>query len=154
MNYFGRQTRPKQPPRWTTPLPATMHGRPTCFHCRYDLTGFAVGQTCPECGNEIRTLYENQATPGAATAAVVCGATGLGMVLVGCCGLWPLMLMWPVLSIAGMVCAWTARAQIRRAAYLYTRGSMTAARIGFWLCVPGVVAAVVVGAVIAYELVR
>lgn len=152
----------RQPPGWKTPSdPAWVENpsawideqRPTCGHCQYDLTGFAVGQTCPECGNEIRTLSGGAIIPWTATAAVVCGLTGLGSVFGGCCGMAPLMLICPLLSVPGMLCAWIARAQIRQDPDLYARRSITTIRIGFWLCAPGAVVLIVAVVGIVYAVV-
>lgn len=128
------------------PLESTPHHRrpPECFHCRYDLSGFAVGQTCPECGKQIRVLYENPPRAGLANAAVILGSVSYLTVLLGCCGAWPLWLAFPLTSWAGLVCALICRSQIRQDGYRYSRSSMTIARVGFWMCVPGVVVTVVV----------
>jgi hypothetical protein len=128
------------------PLEATPHQRrpPECFHCRYDLSGFAVGQTCPECGKEIVVLYENPPRAGLANAAVILGSVSYLMVFAGCCGAWPLWFVFLGTSWAGLICAIICRSQLMENGYRYSRSSMTIARVGFWMCVPGVVITTVV----------
>ncbi len=149
-----------QPPGWR--MSSAPHGvekpstwideqRPVCLHCRYDLTGFAVGQTCPECGNEIRSLFESDTIPDGATGAVVCGLIGLGSVLGGCCGMWPLLLLWPFMSVVGMMLAFGARSLIRRHPDLYARRSVRRVWLGFGLCVPGVAVAALIGAILVSQ---
>ncbi len=128
------------------PLEATHQRRrpPECFHCRYDLSGFAVGQTCPECGKQIRVLYENPPRAGLANAAVILGSVSYLMVFAGCCGAWPLWFVFLGTSWAGLICAIICRSQLKENGYRYSRSSMTIARVGFWMCVPGVVITTVV----------
>lgn len=128
------------------PLEASPQRRrpPECFHCRYDLSGFAVGQTCPECGQEIRVLYENPPRAGLANAAVILGSVSYLMVFAGCCGAWPLWFVFLGTSWAGLICAVVCRSRLKKHGYRYSRSSMTVARVGFWLCVPGVAVTVVV----------
>lgn len=124
---------------------------PECFHCGYDLTGFGVGQTCPECGRAIRVLYENPPRAKAANAAVILGSVSLVLMLTLCCGAWPVLFVFPVLSWIGLVCAVVCGSQLRRDGARFSRDSRRVGRVGFWLCVPGVVLSVVVLAGVLYE---
>jgi len=123
---------------------------PQCFHCKYELTGFAVGQTCPECGNEIRTLYGSRETPQSAKIAVWCGGFALLSVFPGGCLFGLLVLLCPILSIIGLVASLTARAEIRRNPYLYSKAGIVVARTGFWLCVPGIVVLILIPIIALY----
>lgn len=126
---------------------------PRCFHCQYELTGFAVGQTCPECGNEIRTLYGSRKLPLSVKVSLWCG--GLGLLALFPCGcLFPLTgLLWLALSVAGLAAALVARAEIRTNPQLYRKSSIAVARTGFWLCVPGVVVLILIVVGVAYTLI-
>lgn len=137
------------------PLEASHERRrpPECFHCRYELTGFAVGDVCPECGHRIEVLYENPPRSGLANASVILGTVSYLLVFIGCCGAWPLWFVFLGTSWAGLACAMVCRAQIRSDGYRYSRDSMTVARVGFWMCVPGVVVTTVTLAMILYGII-
>lgn len=128
------------------PLEVNQEGsRPArCAHCRYDLRGFAVGQTCPECGHEIRVLYESPPKAHLASASVWLGIAGLIAGLAGCAGAWPMAGLWIASSWIGTVCAMVCRHRILADGYRYSPGSMAVSRVGFWLCAPGLVATALV----------
>lgn len=128
-----------QPPGWRTPPAPKEKMARTCTHCHYDLAGLAAGQACPECGNEIRPLVGELPTPWAASVAFGCGVVSL----FGCVGWRPLMVVSPVLATVGIMFALWARATIRRAPGRFANHSWSFARVGFWLCVPGVIALLV-----------
>jgi len=52
-----------------------------CVHCGYDLTGVALGTTCPECGTPVNSSYQRainaQATSGHAIASLVLGIVAI-----------------------------------------------------------------------------
>lgn len=129
-----------QPPGWRTPPASEETTERTCTDCHYDLTGLAVGQACPACGNEIRPMVGDLPTPWAASDAFGCGIVSL----FGCVGWRPLMVASPVLAAVGMVFALWARAKIRQAPGRFANHSWSFARVGFWLCVPGVIALLVI----------
>lgn len=62
-----------QPPGWRTPPADTEPRRPACLFCQYDLMGFEIGQACPECGNEISTLFADRRTDGFAKLGLILG---------------------------------------------------------------------------------
>ncbi len=53
-----------------------------CLHCGYNLTGVAIGSTCPECGTRVMPLFQGHLLPtsGKAVAAMVLGICSI----VGC----------------------------------------------------------------------
>lgn len=61
----------------------------TCIQCGYDLSGSAVGGTCPECGTAVHdSIRRSSAASGnssSATASLVWGI--LGLALCGVCGI-------------------------------------------------------------------
>lgn len=59
------------------------HLRPQWLHCQYDLTGFAVGQVCPECGMEIQQLEHHQAQPWTTRVALAIGLCSTGSMAIG-----------------------------------------------------------------------
>ncbi len=139
------------------------HRRPQCLHCQYDLTGFAVGQVCPECGKKIRALVPHGKSLPAARLVVKlgCGAAGslvfgavmalLSMVFLGTIastllailGLLCFMLSLP-LSYIGLIGAGAAWWDVRHNPYLYTPNSMMQVKIGLCLClIPTVLFAVI-----------
>lgn len=134
------------------PLEASHERRrpPECFHCRYDLSGFAIGDVCPECGHRIEVLYENPPRSGLANASVILGSVSYLLVFMGCCVAPPLWVVFLGTSWAGIICALVCRARIRSNGYRYSRDSMTVARVGFWMCVPGVVITAAVLAAMVY----
>lgn len=132
---------------------ATMSIQPICWHCRYDLTGFAVGDRCPECGSTIHTLARPLRIPGSATVGVVLGTLGLVCVGCTCVGAWPMIFGFPLASWAGAIASIVARQELRRRPHLYAQQAMARARLGFWLSMPGVVGTCVLGAAAIYAMI-
>lgn len=112
---------------------------PECSHCRYELTGFSVGDVCPECGEQIKDLYPELEYSRLACAAAVCGALSLCTLVIAANG--PYLLIFGFLGFAwtGVVLAMVARRSIRRAPFRCAGGSMAIARCGFWMSAPGVI---------------
>ncbi len=124
---------------------------PRCRECGYELTGFGIGDTCPECGAIIRLLYDEPPTSNLAKASVILGSISLGSFAIAVCGLWPLVFVFFAGGVAGMACSLVARRQIRKDGYRFSRNSKTITRVGFWICAPGttLAATVIAGAVFA-----
>lgn len=135
------------------------HRTPECVQCRYDLTGFSVGATCPECGRQITDLYPALEFSRLATAAAVCGALSLCMILSASLGddlahisvAIVLILGFFGLGLIGVVLALLARRAIRKSPFRHARGSMAIARSGFWMSAP---ALIVLSAGIGVEMLR
>ncbi len=118
---------PSEPPEDSGPVDHQIS--PTsvfCIQCGYNLTGVAIGSTCPECGRRVAPSFHGQVLPssGKAVASMVLGICSI----VGClfygipaitCG--PLAIIFAVLAkgqiqrgevsgaskgmaIAGMIC--------------------------------------------------
>lgn len=128
------------------------HRRPQCLHCQYDLTGFAVGQVCPECGKKIRALVPHGKSLGAARWASAMGYGATGSVVVGVLlivagfvlaplGVLLLLVSLP-LTYIGLITAGAAWWEVRHNPYLYTRRSMRQAKVGLVLCLIPVIVAV------------
>lgn len=112
---------------------------PKCRDCGYELTGYGIGDRCPECGATIRTLYDEPPRSNLANASVILGSISLASIPIACCGLWPVAIGFFVAAAAGMTCAMIARSRIRADGYRYSRSSRTITRVGFWLSTPGTV---------------
>lgn len=111
---------------------------PECLNCRYDLTGFSIGQTCPECGQGISAFYLHPSRATLGDASVILGTVSFLCVGLGCI-FWPLFFVFLGTSWAGMICALLCRHRTRKHPYGFARSSIIVARIGFWMSVPGVV---------------
>lgn len=113
---------------------------PCCLHCRYELSGFAVGDTCPECGTRVLTVAEDQDVPTAVAVSIFAGSTGalcLGLAIAGLFygsfGLVWFALLWLLSSAIGLIYAVWAAVTIRRNPRLTSRRTIVASRIGFSL---------------------
>lgn len=119
-----------------------VHGlghKPECIHCRYELTGFSVGDVCPECGEQIKDLYPELEYSRWACAAAVCGAMSLCTLFIAASDAYLLIFGFFGFAWIGVVLAVVARRSIRRAPFRCARGSMAIARCGFWMSAPGVI---------------
>lgn len=113
-----------------------VHNAPRCLVCRYDLTGFGVGDICPECGHRIEILYETPEDSDLANTAVYFGLTSIACFGLAC--LVPPMLVAALpMGTVGAIVAIIARSRILMRPARYGRQSMLRARLGFWLSVPG-----------------
>lgn len=56
---------------------------PECQSCGYELTGMKIGEACPECGNEIRTLISERESNGWATLGLVLGTCTVSTMALG-----------------------------------------------------------------------
>ncbi len=116
---------------------------PRCAHCGYDLTGFSIGGTCPECGQRI-TPQQDPDLSSPAGSSLFCGVLAL-LALFACFladdTLTALLMVFASfgLSCVGVVLAVLARRSIKRWPVRYAPGSMTIARLGFWLSAPGMI---------------
>lgn len=132
----------------------TPHRCPQCLHCQYDLTGFAVGQECPECGMQIQQLEHHQARPWTTRVALAIGLCSTGSMAIGlilkrmastthtmATGDGLICLTVP-LSILGLIAFGAAWGEVRHNPHLYTRRSMRQAKIGLVLCLIPVALAV------------
>ncbi len=75
------------PPPQAAPLagPTADSARVHCIRCGYDLTGVALGATCPECGTRVdSSLIPTTTSSGHAIASMVLGIVALVM----CPGSW------------------------------------------------------------------
>lgn len=107
-----------------------------CPICRYDLTGFLVGQRCPECGAVIRSPGRS---PRAATLLALarifawCGVACYALNLL--CVASPLLLLaLPsaiALLITGHTLAWAARSELRTC-QAYDERARDALRVPFY----------------------
>lgn len=120
---------------------------PGCIHCGYDLTGFTIGETCPECGRRIVDLQQDPELSPFAGSSLLCGVLSLlalfggwssgfeGDLLVAL----PMMFVSVGLSCIGVVLAVLTRRSIKQRPFKFAPGSMTIARVGFWLSAPGLI---------------
>ena len=112
------------PPPPHGPAESSIH----CVSCGYNLTGVAIGGTCPECGTAVeRSLAVHEALPtdGGAVAAMV-----LGILSIGACGL-----LGPVAIIIA------ARAKQDHQAGRSNHGSLIMARVGM---ITGVIGSILI----------
>lgn len=124
--------------------------RSKCVHCDYNVSGFEIGDLCPECGEIIRTLRIPTMVPDSATAGVVLGSISILGFVISCCGAWPLLFVAPPLSWIGLICSIHARRACIQKRHVYGRSARIRTRLGFWLCVPGVALSVLVCAGFLY----
>lgn len=118
-------------------MPPPDAASPRCFHCGYDLRGFAVGDRCSECGQSIITLESSPDIPW--SLAVASGLTGFAWLsmLAVCIGAWPAILFWLGLSAAGMLCALIGHRTTRRNPHRYTPTARTITLVSIVACIPG-----------------
>lgn len=128
--------------------------RSKCVFCDYNVSGFEIGEICPECGETIHTLSKPNAVPKTATASVWCGSISIACLFVGLCGAFygmlPLILATLLVAWIGAICSIRGSRVASKARHLYGRRSRVIARIGFWLCMPGVGLTVVLTAAMIY----
>ena len=119
---------------------------PACFHCQYDLTGFIVGQTCPECGNQILALVPYGESLWVAKLGLILGLGASGALILGVV-LWMIPSTSPMMALSmsvnclsvplsyiGLITSGAAWWEIRQHAYVYSPRSKLHAKIGFFLC--------------------
>lgn len=110
----------------------------TCIGCGYDLSGTAIGATCPECGMAVATsLQPRLAGERSNSTATTCFVLGLVSLAVGCLILGPI----------AVALYYKARAEFNRGGY--SSSSQTLAKAGLVLgiistCILGVYAAILV----------
>ena len=75
---------------------------PRCPRCKYDLTGFELGQTCPECGWRIKFLRPLMLYRIDAIIAAIISMSGVIMTVLGC-GYPPLLIAGPCVSVIGVL---------------------------------------------------
>lgn len=133
-----------------TNVPPTLsHAAPVaCVRCGYNLTGSALGGTCPECGTPVtRSIGGNATDPtsGFAIASLV-----MGILTLVSCSAWglPGLLFGPL----GLIFAHVARGQIARgevggASAGLAKAGMVCSLIGLALSAVGIVLVIVLFAI-------
>lgn len=81
--------------------------RPRCHTCGYELTGFNIEGTCPECGHKIWSPDANHPTSGYAITSLVLGC----LAIMSCAAFGPLAV---VFGLPGVIFGHLSTAQVRR----------------------------------------
>ena len=105
---FAYQTPQPQPVQRYDPTP--QYAQVACIYCGYNLTGIAIGGTCPECGADVDAslMSGNQPTNGMAVTSMVLGIVSL-------CGL--LCCFGGLLGILGLIFGIIAMNQVKNNSY-------------------------------------
>lgn len=94
-----------------------------CIGCGYDLSGTAIGATCPECGTAVaKTLESRSFGERSCSSATTCFVLGL-LSLAACALLGPIAIL----------VYFNARTELSRGGY--SKSSHTLARVGFILAI-------------------
>jgi hypothetical protein len=111
----GMQGRPSYPPLSPTSI--------RCVGCGYDLTGTALGASCPECGTLVATTLQSQSGgERSCSSATTCFVLGL-LSLAVCALLGPIAIL----------VYFNARSELNRGGY--SKSSHTLARVGLILAI-------------------
>ncbi len=105
-----------------------------CLQCGYDLTGVAIGGTCPECGARVAPVLQNDFAPasGKAIASMV-----LGIVAIPSCVLYGVPTL--ICSILAIIFWYLAKQDIRTGRFSASSASMATAGLACGLVGLGLV---------------
>ena len=125
-----------------------------CASCGYNRIGLPTDTVCPECGHLNAFIPDRDDVSSTAFGAVLFGMMGWIFFAFGVTSYDQLeaLLFWFFFSAIGMTTSLLTRRRAGKERKHALRTPIRVARLGFWICVPGVGAMVAMGATLIAEL--
>lgn len=125
-----------------------------CASCGYNRLGLTTDTVCPECGLLNAFIPDGEDVSSTAFGAVLFGLMGWFFFALGMTSYNQLEagLFWFFFSAIGMTSSLLARRRAGKKRNHALRIPIRVARLGFWLCVPGVAVMAAMGAILIAEL--